>query len=90
MFAACVMTWKVLSCQIGVHSDTEDFCRNRFENDHREGGEVFTSNDKRSAGSTYVVEAVHLLQHGALLQLLECVQTEGTLWVLCSFSEKTI
>lgn len=48
------------------------------------------SNDVRSGGSACVVEAVHLLQHSALLQLLEYVQTEGTLWVLCSFSEKTI
>lgn len=84
------MTWKVLSCQLGLHSEAEEFCRNGFENDHREGGEVFTSDDMGSAGSTFVVEAVYLLQHGALLQLLECVQAEGTLWVLCSFSEKTI
>lgn len=44
----------------------------------------------RSGGSTHAGEVAHVLLDGGILQLLESTWTEGTLWVLCSFSEKNI
>lgn len=65
----------MLPCQLGLHSEAEEFCRNRLRNNHREGGEVFTWNEMRSGGSTCAVEAVHLLKDDAGLWLLEHMQT---------------
>lgn len=80
----------MLPRQLRLSAEAEEFCRNGFGNNHREGGEVFTLNEMRSGASTCAVESVRLLQDGGVLQLLECVRTEGTLWVLCKLSEKTI
>lgn len=80
----------MLPCQLGLHSEAEEFCRNGFGSNHGERGEEFTLNEMRSGGSTCAVEAVHLAQDGGVLQLLEYMQTGGTLWVLCSSSEETI
>lgn len=44
----------------------------------------------KSGGSMSALEAAHLFQDGSALQLQRCTQTEGTLWVLCSFLEKPV
>lgn len=63
--------WNVCQALLAVHSllhslesaalpiwadpEAEEFCRNGFGNNHREGGEVYTLNEMRSGGSTYAV-----------------------------------
>lgn len=81
--SAALPTW--------LRSEAEEFCRKSFAKNRREGREeLFTLNKMRSGGSTCAVEAVRLLRDGGASRVLECMRTEGTLWVLCNFSEKSI
>lgn len=76
----------MLPCQVGLHSEAEE-----FGNNYREGEvQVFTINNVKSGETTPASKAVHLLQDGVVLQLLGCVSTEGMLWILCSFLEKAV
>lgn len=63
--------WNVCQALLAVHSllhglesaalpiwadpEAEEFCRNGFGNNHREGGEVYTLTEMRSGGSTCAV-----------------------------------